>query len=306
MKRVSVLAAAALITFSAVSSSYAIIGLGLHYGLDFSMSMEPGKDNVSVAGFDLDSIKISGLTLPTDRIIGKDTPFLKMSRSKLERSALNFGGKFFVDIVPYVDIIEGSFNLGVWQYDGKVEYLNVKGISNAAVADPSLTLSEIPKTYEPVAVTLDAYDMSYFGLSKTPYAKLNLDLSVRKIVLNLWLVKFNAGAGMSVHFATPILDEALIDGVKADKGIKSPEELVTEFMKPNSKMGKAIVQKILDELYTPRWGAHIVAGANLKLPTFPLGVYVDGKLMIPISKFDENKQVNALGVLINTGLALQF
>jgi len=316
MKRVSIssLVVAVFITFSVVSSSYAIAGLGFHYGLDFSMSMKNGKEDVTVpglsAGFDLGAVTIPGTGpqfTPDVDIINKDTPFLKMSRTDWKRSALDFGGKFFVDVVPYVDIIELSFNLGVWQYDGAVSYLDVKGIRDSITANPGQALSDVEKKYVSVPVTLESYkDMSYFGLDKTPYAKLNFDLSVRKTVLNLWLLKFNAGAGMSVHFATPILDGGLIEDVKVDKGIKSPEELVTEFMKPGSKMGRAILEKIKDELFTPRWGAHIVAGANLKFPAVPIGAYIDGKLMIPISKYDENKQVNGLGVLFNTGLALQF
>jgi len=305
MKRVSTLVVAALITFSIVSSSYAIAGLGLHYGLDFSMSMDKGRDDVKIpgAGFDLGSY-FNGFD-PGD-IIKKDAPFIYISRSELKRSALNFGGKAFVDIIPFIDMVELSFNLGVWQYEGSISYLDVKGISDALAADPALALSGMELPYKELPLTLKEYGMNYFGLNGTPYAKLHFDASVRKTVLNLWLVKFNAGAGMSMHFATPILNSNLIDKVKVDKGIDSPEELVARFMDTNSGMGKAVVEKILDELFTPRFGAHIVAGARLKLPAVPIGIYVDGKLMIPISKFDENKQINGLGFLVNTGLSLSF
>jgi len=122
----------------------------------------------------------------------------------------------------------------------------------------------------------------------------------------LWLVKFNAGAGVSLNFTTPILSSSLIEGIQVDKGIKTPEELVAKFMDTNSGMGNAVVEKILAELFTPRYGAHIVAGVRLKAPVVPIGIYVDGKLMIPISKYDENNQVKGLGFLVNTGLSLSI
>ena len=310
MKRVGTLVAAALITLSAASMTYAIVGVGFHWGFDFSMSMEKGVDSVDIPtnGLDLGANVFQELPEPLrpnfdpGDIIKGATPLTISRNSDLKRSWLNFGGKAFVDVVPFLEIIELSFNLGVWQYDGSISYLDVNKIA------PSMLLpgNTDPLPYETVPLTLKQYKLNYFGLDETPYAKLQFDLSVRKTVLNLWLVKFNAGAGVSMGFSTPVLSESLIEDVKKDKNIGSPEELVAKFMDTRSGMGKAIVEKILDELFTPRWGAHIAAGANLKLPAIPLGVYVDGKLMIPITKFDENKQVKGLGFLVNTGISLSI
>jgi hypothetical protein len=307
-KKLGVFVVSALITLSAASSAYAIAGAGFHWGFDFSLSMPNGADSIAVpgmnastgtGGFDLG--KFPGFPDLKDSII-PNGQYLAMSRANWDRSWLNFGGKLFVDIIPFIDIIELSFNLGVWQYDGAVSYIDVDAINK----NPALLLPGKKLQYKEVPLTLEEYRMNYFGLNGTPYAKLQFDASVRKIVLNLWLIKFNAGAGMSMNFSTPILNSHLIDDVKADKNIKSPEELVAKFMDTKSGMGKAIVQKILDELFTPRFGAHIVAGAHLKLPVMPIGVYVDGKLMIPISKYDENGEINGLGFLLNTGLSLSF
>jgi len=314
MKRASIFVVAAFVTFSAVSMTYAIGGLGIHYGMDFSMSMKDGEDELKVPslsnGFDLGAVVVPGLDLgfSAGDIINKDTPFLKMARSDWKRSALNIGGKLFIDIIPFIDMVEVSANLGVWQYDGLVSYLDVEGISKTLADNPALGLSGVDLTdkYIPVPLTLKAYNLSFLGLEGTPYAKLHFDASIRKIVLNLWLLKINAGAGASLHFATPVLNSQLIDKVQLDKGIKTPEELVAKFMDPNSGMGKAVVEKITNELFTPRWGAHIVAGARLKLPVIPIGVYVDGKFMIPITNYDENGQVSGFGFLVNTGLSLSI
>jgi len=310
MKRVGTLVAAAFITLSAASMTYAIVGVGFHWGFDFSMSMETGIDSVDIPvnGLDLGANVFQELPEPLrpsfdpGDIIKGASPLTISRNSDLKRYWLNFGGKAFVDVVPFLEIIELSFNLGVWQYDGSISYLDVNNIA-PGMLQPGNT---DPLPYKTVPLTLKEYNLNYFGLDETPYAKLQFDLSVRKTVLNLWLVKFNAGAGVSMGFSTPVLSESLIEDVKAEKGIESPEELVAKFMDTRSGMGKAVVEKILDELFTPRWGAHIVAGANLKLPMIPLGIYVDGKLMIPITKFDENKQIKGLGFLVNTGLSLSI
>lgn len=303
MRRIGVFVVAALMVFAGVSASSAMGGLGIHWGFDFSMSMADGADSVDipVAGIDLGSDYFAALHLLGLPDTSISAAPVVMSRADWRRSALNFGGKLYCDVVPFVDVIEASFNLGAWQYDGAVSYLAVDSIN----ADPSLLLSgRLPYTELPL--TLAEYGMGYLGMVGTPYAKLQFDLSVRKTVVKLWHVKFNAGAGMSVHFATPILNGALLDRVQLDKGIGSPEQLVAEFMDPNSGMGKAVVEKILDELFTPRYGVHVAAGAHFKIPAAPFALYVDGKLMIPISKYDENKQVKGLGFLVNTGLALSL
>jgi len=304
MKKVSLFAVSALLVFCVVSSSRAAGGLGFHWGFDFSMSMEGGVDSldIPVRGIDLGSAYFTALGLSGRADTVKGAAPLTMSRGGWERSYLNFGGKLYCDVVPFIDVVELSFNLGAWQYDGSVSYLAVDSID----ADPSVLLSGGRLPYTELPMTLEAYDMDYFGMSGTPYAKLQFDLSLRKTVYKVWYLRFNAGAGMSVHFATPILNGALLDRVQVDEGISSPEELVARFMDPGSDMGEAVVEKILSELFTPRYGAHVVAGIHFKPPVVPLALYVDGKLMIPISKYDENKRVSGLGVMFNTGLALAF
>jgi hypothetical protein len=285
-------------------------GMGLHWGVDFSMGMKDGKDSADIpgGGFKLgsfpdlfDSLRLAYLDSLGVSTVIDDAPYLKISRSAYERTAINFGGKLFVDAVPLIETVEFSFNLGVWQYDCSASYLDVDSIND----NPERLLDgDLPLPYKDVPISLEAHGMSYFGLYATPYAKLQFDVSARKTVLKLWRVRFSAGAGMSAHFATPLLNSGLIDGVRADRGIESPEELVAEFMDPSGGMGEAIVQKILDEIFTPRFGAHIVAGAHLKLSA--VGAYIDGKFLIPISKYDENNQLKNSGFLVNAGVSLSF
>jgi hypothetical protein len=317
----SIAVAAALISVSAVSSSYAIFGVGFHWGFDFSMSMEDNaKDGISIpmsgpeAVLDMSSLpsdvlgninsSLADLGLEpilTDPITSpKDIDFARISRENFRSHILNFGGKLYVDCIPFIDAIEASVNFGVWQYEGAVSYLDV--------TDPNILLvtdGDYSKFYKSLPVTLEEYDMAYFGLTGTPYAKLQLDATIRKNVFALPanLLRVYAGAGMSVNFTTPILSSHLLDGIQTDKDF-TPERMVAELTDPNSEIGKEIVEKILEELMTPRYGMHIIVGTHLKLPVVPISFYADGKLMIPFSKFDENGEVKGVGVAFYVGIAL--
>jgi len=307
MKRCStvIVVAALLLVVSVTSDIYAIAGVGIHYGLDFSMSMKDvKKDGLEIPnlGFDFDKVSIPGISLPAGLLpSGADANFLYVSREDWRRSFLNLGGKVFIDIIPFINTLELSGNFGIWQYEGAVHYLNVDSLGRT----PALWTNPASYPYETRKLTLEEFNMSYFGLSGTPYAKFQLDLSARKNVFDIPMFKVTAGGGFTVNFATPILGSHLVDGVQVDKGY-SPERMVSELSNPNSKIGEQIVRKILDELFTPRYGMHIVAGAHFKIPVAPVGFYADGKLMIPFSKFDENGEVKGLGVMFNIGAAFQL
>ena len=305
-----VVTVAVMLAIFSVSTSYAIVGVGAHYGFDFSMSMKNvDKDvlNIPVDG----GFTVNGFNLPdgiSNVLEGNSGDgFLYVSRADWKNSFINFGGKVFVDIVPYINTLELSCNFGVWQYEGVVHFLDVKKLG------AELENGNNPTTYpyDVQPLTLEAFKVSPFlkvlGLTKTPYAKLQLDASVRKDVfaLPLDIFKVNAGGGFTLDFTTPILGGHLVDGVQVEKGY-SPEQMVEKLSDPNSGVGRQIVEKIWKELVTPRYGMHIVAGAHFKIPAVPIGLYADGKLMIPFTKFDENGDVKGLGVLFNVGAALQF
>jgi len=308
MYRRSIVIVAAVLMISFVSASHAIVGFGVHYGLDFSMSMKDIRRDglkIPVAGFDMEQVDVfnlpPGMTAGQGILTPSGGDFLYVSRAEFRSSFINFGGKVFVDVIPYINTLELSCNFGIWQYDGAVHYLDVDSLGKV----PEDWGSPGKYPYKTQELTLEAFDMSYFGLSGTPYAKLQLDASVRKDVFKLSAFRVNAGGGFTVNFTTPVLGGHLVDGVQVDKGY-SPEKMVEELSDPNSKIGEQIVEKILEELFTPRYGMHIVAGAHFKIPVLPIGFYADGKFMIPFSKFDENGQVTGLGFLLNIGAALQF
>ncbi|MCL2688782.1 MAG: hypothetical protein FWE57_02895 [Chitinispirillia bacterium] len=302
MNRFTKAAFALLFTVCAVSSSYAIAGIGLHWGFDLSMEMKDNKEDVVYTVEDIGRILGSANPFNHPRGPNAGDPFLFISRENWKNSPINFGGKFFIDFVPVIDAIELSCNFGLWQYDGKINYLTV--------VDNSDPLNPVFGYGEPVLLGLDNVDLSYFSLGGTPYAKLNLDLSVRHklFALPADIIKFTGGVGASVHFATPLLSSGLISNVIESTRDFDMEGLINgdPF---DDKTQKAIVQKIIDGLAEPAFGAHVLLGMQFKLPVIPVGFYVDGKFMIPITDFEDSKagkDLNGMGLLINAGISLSF
>jgi hypothetical protein len=292
MKKISVVAVAALLTVSAVSTSHAIVGAGLHWGFDLSMGMEDvSNERVNLPFFDLSSLPVVG-----------EYDLFQVSRANWRRSPVNFGGKVFINIIPFIETIELSCNFGMWQYDGTL--LTADLLNFAQTGEMS---------YNETVLTLNNTGLSYIGLSGTPYAKLHFDATVRKTVLNLWLIKFSAGAGVSAHFATPLLSGSLIDDALRGVTLPGPDIFLAALADPNSDIAKdaakRIVQEIIDEaLGKPAFGAHILLGVTGKLPVIPVGVYIDARYMLPFSKFDRDagSGINGFGLLLNMGISLSI
>ncbi len=299
MKKLSVFIVSALVTFSAVSSSYAIVGAGFHWGFDYSMSMEDVKnEKVGIPMPD-----VSGLSLPPV-FDPQNKDFITVSRTNWKASAINFGGKVYIDFIPIIEAIEVSCNFGLWQYDGSLRYadFSAAGLQYIAANNGNLSYKDVPLTIGSVGLP------EYIGLNGTPYAKLQLDATVRKTIVDFWIVKLSGGAGLSSHFSTPLLTAKLIEDVVGGQ-LSDPTKLQT-LLAPQGSMSKAIVQKIIDEaMGKPIIGMHILLGVKAKLPVVPIGIYVDGKYMIPFTKYDSDagdKSINGFGLLLNAGLSLSI
>jgi len=285
MKKLSIFIVSALVTLSAVSSVHAIAGVGFHWGFDYSLSMDGVTEKVNV---DLPS---EVLTLLGDK------DFITVSRTGWKASPINFGGKAYIDMIPFIEAIEISCNFGLWQYDGLLNYATFDNTGFAG--------------YKSVDLTVNSADLDYVGLKGTPYAKLQLDATVRKTIVDFWIVQLSGGAGFSSHFSTPLLSAELVNDVI---GTRLSDPLNTDLAKllgPGGAVSKDIVKKIIDEaMGKPVYGVHILLGLKAKLPVIPVGIYVDGKYMIPLdSKFGEtsgSKGVDGFGLLVNAGLSLSI
>ncbi len=163
--------------------------------------------------------------------------------------------------------------------------------------------------YDTLPLSLEKFNMQFLGLKNTPFMKLHFDLTIRK---NLFeapakVLRIYAGAGASLHFATPVLNKELIEEAlgEAIQGEK-PLSFLSGNVFENDQLTKKIMKKITRNLMIPHWGCHIVAGTMVKLPVIPIGFYLDGKLMIPFDNVDKYTDLGGFGFLLNTGVSLSF
>lgn len=292
------------------SPAHAIVGAGAHWGFDLTLNMDDTRglgDRMTFDGLNLDMTSVD----PDLGTMNQLPVFVE--RLNWQRTILDFGGKAYVDIIPVIDAIEVSVNFGVWEYEGAMKYpvggntgyiesLDANALQNGEYETDSLFL------YETQALTLDAFDVAYFGLSGTPYAKFHADLTVRKNIFEMpgpvKLFKIYGGGGLSYHFATPLLTPSLIQDVISNsvEGAGSLSELNQDVFNDEELM-KEIVLKLIEGLSEPTLGMHIIAGAAVKFPVIPVGIYADGKFMIPFGDMDPDVDLGGTGLLFNVGLS---
>ena len=188
-------------------SASAIIGVGVHYGYDNSLSMKSiyGEqttfDNLQL------TIEPSWGTAPSQyqnagTIKGSDIPIL-IDRSGWARHPFDLGGKVYIDIIPFLDAIEVSANYAMWEYEGKIAYPTSITFKSTQPSDPAAPfIDRINVQYDTTALTFDGLGLSNPFIHNTPYARLNFDLTVRKYIIQfppvLKTLKLYGGAGFSL------------------------------------------------------------------------------------------------------------
>lgn len=304
MFKCKILAALITLASSVCFSAFALIGFGLQYGADFSIHMDDNSDQLVFSQLKINS-GVGGYNLPLD---GSSLP-IYVDRTGWERKPFNLGAKVFIDAVPFLDCVELSSNFGAWQYDGVIRYprsMSYKG-DNSSIPKPS----DFDVVYDSIPITLDNFDLGYLGIDKTPYMKFNFDLTVRKFLVRfprpLKTLNIYAGGGATLLFATPVLSAKIVEDALGNilNSSKSVDALGGDIFGKKEIM-KAVAEEIGDQLMTPHWGCHIDAGVMVKLPVMPVGVYVDGKFMIPFGDIDESADVGGRGLLLNFGINVLF
>jgi hypothetical protein len=284
--------------------AHALVGIGVHYGLDYTLSMKNTSGRGEHVTFD--SLKLDLNQPGAQPLSGLDIPAY-ISRSDF-KSDFGFGGKIYIDIIPFIDAVEVSADFGVWDYVGKINYPS--GLKNPLSNTGNLA-DTANFNYTSEKLTLDNFGLGYLGLNNTPYAKLQLDATVRKYIVRLpkMLKVFNlyGGAGLTVNFATPMLSSNLVQDVikESAQGTKTVQTL-SDSLLGNYDLMKGVVKKIISGLTQPSYGAHLDLGVMFKIPVVPIGVYVDGKFMIPFSDPGNDVKLGGMGILLNGGIALAF
>ncbi len=228
-----------------------------------------------------------GSSIPTEL---KDSSFLFVSREGFERTPINFGGKVFLDALPIE--FEISVNMGIWQYDGAINYLDLAAMKDAE--NPTTAL------YAKESVTIEKIGgVSFFGVEKTPYGKFQTDFTIKKTIKKIPVIKPSFGAGASAHFATPVLSKELVSralNLGPDLSTIDPATL------SSPENVKKILTEITDGAKKPKVGMHIVAGIQVKPPVIPLGLYVDGKYLIMFEQVEKSVGIKTGGFLVNAGI----
>jgi hypothetical protein len=289
--------------------SHATIGFGVHWGNDFSLKMDDvSRKQLSFGDLSIDPASVYGIKPDSLGLISGSILPIYIDQSSWRKKPFNIGAKIFIDIIPVLDAIEISTNFGVWEYKSSLIYpvsMSYRQNSNNYNHPDSLFDVE----YDTLPLSLEKFDMEFLGLKNTPFMKLHFDLTIRKNIFEApaKILRIYAGAGPSLHFATPVLNKELIEEAlgEAIKGEK-PLSVLSENVFENDQLTKKIMKKITRSLMIPHWGCHIIAGTMLKLPVVPIGFYFDGKLMIPFDNVDKHNDLGGLGLLLNTGISLSF
>ncbi len=267
--------------------SYAVIGFGLHWGLDLTTEMENNSSEYVNIGIDTTALP----NIPDMNY--SDYGFMYVSRMNFDRSPVNFGAKVLIDILP-VDI-EGSMNFGLWKYDGHVRYFN-----------PQKSLLNQKISYDTLEIT--PKEVLGNGLNETPYTKLQFDLTLKRTFFKKkksMILKPSLGAGATVQFASPVLTNTLVEDAL---DIDGREYSAEDFQKLITADGatKAILDEITDGAKKPKAGMHLVVGLYIKPPVIPLSIYADGKAIIMFEEIEKNIGMNNTGFMLNTGIMLKF
>ena len=276
-----------VISTGLISPTFAIIGIGAHYGIDLTLKM----DNKLMEQTDFSDLKFSLSDLPAfppnfnanSILSGQDIP-IYINRKDWKNTGINFGGKIYSDVLPFINALEISTNFGIWQYDGSILYPGRISVKNNLPADAKKFSDLVDIEYDTLAVSLKKLypDRFFWGVDKTPYAKLHFDATLWKYILQLppvvKIFKLHGGAGISVDFATPMLCSHLVEDAFGISLVYTYNlSAMGNVLFNDQDLQKRIIDQIIDNMMTPHYGCHFDLGAMIKLPMIPLGFYVDGK-----------------------------
>lgn len=311
--------AALMICMGLTVPAYAIFGVGIHYILDNSVKMDGTNEKLI---FDKLQLNTKGFVdLPSadewvnQKFGSKDIP-IYFDRGDMGRTPFGLGIKIYVDVIPFIDCIEIGSNFTAFQYDGKIKYPTSVTVKGTAPSTPAELLSMmddemVSVQYDSISTNVEdlADGVSIPGIKKTPYVKLDMDLTIRKYIPIPVITKVlrpYGGLGFDCIFATPVPSAGLVNDAIGDKlsGSKSVEEVMSVMQ--DSKTPQKIVDELISRLMTPHFGMNVMLGFMLKPPVFPVGIYVDGKYMIPFGKLDDDANVTGYGFKLDAGLCLHF
>lgn len=312
----SIFAVSLLICFGLAAPAWAIFGFGIHYSMDASVKMSSAAEQLTFDQLKLNTTGFVNMPSSWTNTLFKpsDIP-IYFQRGSMSRTPFGLGAKMYVDVIPFLDCIELNGTFAAFQYDGKIKYPTSLTVDSKAPSTPGELLQMMDQqlvkpVYDSLSTNLEDLSKTKIpGISKTPYIKLDLELNVRKYV-NIPVIKTflrpYGGAGFDCLFATPIPSAGLVNDAIGSEltGSKTIQQI--QDVMSNSETAQKIVDEILNRLMTPHFGMNVTVGFMLKPPVFPIGIYVDGKYIIPFGKLDSEANVTGFGLRFDSGLVLHF
>jgi hypothetical protein len=282
--------AGALLAILAFAPAYGLLGIGAHKGIDFSIDMGDASSQI---------VFEKSLMHASDSVIDGSITYT-LTRMGWERTLMNFGGKFFVDVIPVIDALEISFNFGTWEYQCNFTYPYQPIGGNIIDSTVSLT---------PENFGIDPR----WGVNNLPYTKLHIDLTIRKYIVRipkkLKLLNLHAGGGFNFIMETAVITENMVREKFATVLTEDSYNMLDR--NDNDKIsGKAalkdIIRDIMGGMTEKNGGIHLVAGATFQLPAVPLALYGDAKLLVPFAELGGDAKIGGIGFVLNAGVAISI
>jgi hypothetical protein len=180
----------AMVTAFCVSQSFAILGLGFHYGPNFSTSLD--KTSPSMISGDAEAGHVD---------------YAHGSFSGMQ----GFGLKFWIDVLPFIDI-EATYNVQWGSYDAA---LYVYGADATLIKEQKIELE---------------FDGVPFGKASPKFVAMNGDLSITYPITSLPIIRPYIGGGLTYYVNTPVMSKNFVTSFmeKGGQAFLSEETMTSE------------------------------------------------------------------------------
>jgi hypothetical protein len=283
-------------------SVHALLGVGGHYGIDYSLDMKPLDQELVFEDYQILD--------PHGTVIDEEVS-VWLSLDDWQ-PVTRFGGKLYADQIPVVDAVEASFNFGVWEYGASMSMEKVRKTTSGLERDTlsvSFLQSNLPRL---------GFSEQTYGVDKIPFAKLQIDLTVRKYLVQfppvLKTAKLYVGGGFSFYRHTRLLSPSMVRDELSKMLPELPQDSTASFYQDDPVLddiasrdrANTLLRSLNGGMTEGGAGVHLVTGLGVKIPVVPLLLYVDTKFMAPFSGFDEEVKLGGFGFLISTGAAFHL
>lgn len=254
-----------------VSQSFAIIGIGFHYGPNFGTELKATSENevLSLAG---ESAELGSVNLGS----------VKYAHGSFTNMQ-GFGLKLWVDLLPIIDV-EATYNVQFGSYDAA---LSLYGSDGALIKKQKIELE---------------FDGVPFGKASPKFVSMNGDLSITLPITSLPIIRPYIGGGITYYISTPVLSDEFVGKFMgtAGRALLNAENMTAEEAK---QLANELSDALTDEGLSTGIGGHVIAGLRFKLPIIPIAAYANYKYYFG-GEFDDEIDFGRHALEAGVGFAL--